>query len=154
MLLLFFLAWLIFNGRITLEIVIFGVVISAAVFVFICKFMGYSLEKEKNLYKKMPKICKYVALLVFEIIKSNLAVCRMILSAREITEPAIVHIHTKLKKESLKVMLANSITLTPGTITVSLKDQSLLVHCLDKSLAEGMEDSDFVKMLEELEGEE
>ena len=51
-------------------------------------------------------------------------------------------------------MLANSITLTPGTITVSLEDDTLLVHCLDKTLSEGMEDSEFVKMLEKLEGEE
>ena len=154
MLLLFFLAWIIFNGRITLEIVIFGVVIAFAVFAFICKFMGYSIEKEKTLYKKLPAICKYIVLLVVEIIKSNLVVCRMILSAKEVTEPVIVHIHTKLKSESLRVMLTNSITLTPGTITVSLKDQSLLVHCLDKSLAEGMENSEFVKMLEKMEGEE
>ena len=57
-----------------------------------------------------------------------------------------------LKTEMARVMLANSITLTPGTITVSLTDQELLVHCLDKSLAEGMEDSEFVKLLEKLEG--
>lgn len=154
MLLLFFLAWIIFNGRITLEIVIFGVVISAAVFMFICKFMDYSIKKEKNFYKRIPWLCKYIVLLVLEIVKANLAVCRLILSGKEITEPVIVHVHTDLKKESSKVMLANSITLTPGTITVSLKDQSLLVHCLDKSMSEGMEDSDFVKMLEKMEGEE
>ena len=63
-------------------------------------------------------------------------------------------VHTDLKSETAKVMLANSITLTPGTITVSLEDDTLLVHCLDKTLSEGMEDSEFVKMLEKLEGEE
>ena len=154
MLLLFFLAWIVFNGRITLEIVIFGVVIAAAVFAFICKFMDYSIEKEKNFYKRIPWLCKYIVLLVIEIVKANFAVCKLILSGKEITEPVIVHVHSNLKKESSNVILANSITLTPGTITVSLKGQNLLVHCLDKSLSEGMEDSDFVKMLEEAEGEE
>ena len=67
-------------------------------------------------------------------------------------EPVIVKVHTNLKTETAKVILANSITLTPGTITVSLTGQELLVHCLDKSLAEGMEDSAFVKLLEEMEG--
>ena len=50
-----------------------------------------------------------------------------------------------------KVLLANSITLTPGTITVSVEDDRFCVHCLDKELAEGMEDSVFVKLLEEME---
>ena len=68
-------------------------------------------------------------------------------------EPVIVHVHTNLKTETARVILANSITLTPGTITVSLTDDDLLVHCLDKSLAEGMENSSFVKLLEKMEKE-
>jgi len=153
MLILFFLAWIIFNGRITLEIVLFGVVISAAVFAFICKFMDYSIEKELTLYKRVPKFCRYVFILVKEIVKANLAVCRMILTRKEILEPTLVKVHTDLKSETAKVILANSITLTPGTITVSMTDDTLLVHCLDKSLAEGMEDSEFVEMLEDMEKE-
>ncbi len=153
MLLLFFLAWVIFNGRLTLEIALFGIAVSGLVFGFICKFMDYSLEKERIFYRKLPLFCKYVLLLLKEIGKSNLAVCRLILSRREVVEPVLVKIHTNLKTETARVILANSITLTPGTITVSLRDQELLVHCLDKSRAEGMEDSDFVKLLEALEGE-
>ena len=151
MLLLFFVAWIIFNGKITLEIAIFGVVISCAVFAFVCKFMGYSKEKERALYKKLPFFCKYVGLLVKEIVKANLAVCHLILSRRSVVEPVLVKVPVKLKTESAKVALANSITLTPGTITVSLTDQELLVHCLDKSFAEGMENSEFVKLLEAME---
>ena len=153
MLLLFFAAWVIFNGRVTLEIALFGIAVSGAMFAFICKFMDYSLEKERIFYKKLPLFCKYAALLVKEIIKANLAVCRMILTRREVMEPVLVKIHTDLRTETARVILANSITLTPGTITVSLTGQELLVHCLDKSLAEGMEDSEFVKLLEALEGE-
>ena len=154
MLLLFFLAWVIFNGRLTLEIALFGVAVSALVFWFICKFMGYSLEKERTFYRKLPLFCKYVLLLLKEIGKANLAVCRLIVTRKEVVEPVLVKIHTNLKTETARVILANSITLTPGTITVSLRDQELLVHCLDKSLADGMEDSDFVKLLEQLEEED
>ena len=153
MLLLFFIAWLIFNGKITLEIILFGIAVAVLMFAFVCKFMDYSVEKERVFYKKFPLFCKYVILLVKEIIKANMAVCRMILSRREVVEPVIVKVHTQLKSETARVILANSITLTPGTITVSLAGQELLVHCLDKSLAEGMEDSEFVKLLEQLEGE-
>ena len=153
MLLLFFIVWLIFNGRITLEISLFGIAVAGLMFGFLCKFMDYSVEKERTFYKKTPLFCKYVLLLVREIIKANLAVCHMILTRREVMEPVIVKVHTNLKTETARVILANSITLTPGTITVSLVDQELLVHCLDKTLAEGMEDSEFVKLLEQLEGD-
>ena len=153
MLPLFFLVWIIFNGRVTLEIVLFGIAISGLMFAFVCKFMDYSMEKERKFYKKFPLFCKYAVLLVKEIIKANLAVCYLILTRREVTEPVLVKVHTNLKTETARVILANSITLTPGTITVSLTGQELLVHCLDKSLAEGMEDSEFVKLLEAMEEE-
>ena len=153
MLPLFFIVWIIFNGRVTWEIVLFGIAISGLMFAFVCKFMDYSMEKERKFYKKCPLFCKYVVLLVKEIIKANLAVCHLILTRREVTEPVIVKVHTNLKTETARVILANSITLTPGTITVSLTEQELLVHCLDRSLAEGMEDSEFVRLLEAMEKE-
>ena len=153
MLLLFFLAWIIFNGNLTLEIALFGVAIALGMFAFICKFMDYGIQKELRFYKLVPVFFQYIFLLVKEVVQANLVVCRMILSRKEIMEPVIVHVHTNLKTEIARVILANSITLTPGTITVSLTDDDLLVHCLDKSLAEGMEDSAFVKLLEEMEKE-
>ena len=151
MLLLFFAAWIIFNGRITLEITIFGVVIAGVMFAFICKFMDYSPARERALYRKVPLLCLYALLLIKEIALANVTVCRMILTRREVMEPVLVKVHTDLKTETARVILANSITLTPGTITVSLTEQELLVHCLDKTLAEGMEDSSFVKLLKKLE---
>lgn len=154
MLLIFFLAWIIFNGRITLEITLFGVVISFAMLAFVCKFMDYSLRKELRFYRLLPAFCQYVFLLVKEIIKANLSVCRMILTRKETVEPVLVHVHTDLKSETARVILANSITLTPGTITVAMTENDLLVHCLDKSLAEGMEDSTFVKLLKKMERED
>ena len=57
MLLLFFLAWIIFNGRVTVEIVLFGVVIAVLIFAFICRFMDYSISKELKFYKKAPLFC-------------------------------------------------------------------------------------------------
>lgn len=154
MLFLFFLVWIIFNGKVTAEIVILGFIIAALVFAFFCKFMDYSLEKEKRFYKRIPIFIRYAVVLIIEIVKANLTVLHMVLTTKEIMEPAIVKFRTNLKTEMAKVLLANSITLTPGTITVSLEGDEFLVHCLDKSLAEGIEDSVFVKMLEKMEEEE
>ncbi len=151
MFVLFFLIWIIFNGNITTEIVIFALVIAAAVFAFICKFMDYSLKKEFLLYKKILAFIGYVVILVVEIIKANIAVIHMIVTHKEIVEPVIVKFKVGLKSETAKVILANSITLTPGTITVSLEEDEFVVHCLDKNFAEGMEDSLFVKLLQKME---
>lgn len=151
MLPLFFLVWIVFNGRLTLEIALFGVAVAGALFAFICKFMDYSLQKELCVYKKMPEFTRYLYYLIKEIITANIVVSRMILTRREQMEPVIVHVHTDLKTEAARVILANSITLTPGTITVSMTDNDLLVHCLDKSLSEGMDDSVFVRLLKKME---
>ncbi len=154
MILLFFFIWIIFNGRITTEIVAFGVGIAVFMFAFICKFMDYSLQKEKLFYQKIFSFCGYVFLLAKEIVKANLSVIHLILTGNEILEPVIVTFRTKLKTETARVILANSITLTPGTITVSMEEDELVVHCLDKSLAEGIENSIFEKMLEKMEYKE
>ena len=151
MLLLFFLIWVVFNGRLTLEIALFGIAVAGAVFAFICRFMDYSLQKERSFYKKLPLFLQYLFCLVKDIIVSNITVSHMILTRKETMEPVLVHVHADLKTETARVMLANSITLTPGTITVAMTEDDLLVHCLDKSLSEGMEDSNFVRLLQKLE---
>ncbi len=151
MFLLFFFVWIVFNGRITTEIVVIGLLTTLAVFAFFCKFMDYSLKRELLLYKRALFFLEYLYLLMKEIVKANLAVTHMILTQKEVMEPVIVTFKTKLQTETAKVMLANSITLTPGTITVSLEEDELVVHCLDKSLAEGIESSSFVEMLERME---
>ena len=154
MLPLFFIVWIIFNGRVTLEIVLFGIAISGLMFAFVCKFMDYSMEKERKFYKKCPLFCKYAVLLVKEIIKANLAVCYLILTRREVTEPVLVKVHTNLKTETARVILANSITLTPGTISVVSEEDKLVVHCLDTAFAEGIEETAFQQQLEQMQKEE
>ena len=150
---LFFFAWIIFNGNITLEIVLFGVVIATLMFAFMCKFMDYSLKKEVNVYKKSIWFLAYVILLLREIIKANLAIIPKILTVEEEMEPVIVKFHTSLKSDFTRMLLANSITLTPGTITVSVEGDEYTIHCLDTSLADGLENSDFEKALKKLDEE-
>jgi len=154
MYILFLLAWIIFNGNITLEILIFGVVIAAAMLAFMCKFMDYSLQKEKNVYKKSIWFLAYAVLLIREIIKANLAIIPRILTVEEEMDPVIVKFRTNLKSDFTRMLLANSITLTPGTITVSLEEDEYTIHCLDTSLAEGLENSDIEKALAKLDEEE
>jgi len=154
MFLLFFLCWIIFAGDITPEFVLFGLAVAAVIFAFQCKFQDYSMQKEITLYRNLIWGIVYVFILVLEILKANMGVIHFILSAEDEVEPQLVHFKTDLKSDFARVILANSITLTPGTITVSLEEDEYTVHCLDKSMAEGMNESIFVQMLRRLEEKE
>lgn len=151
MYLLYFLLWVIFNGNFTLEICLFGIVIAAVVFAFTCRFMDYSVEQEIKNIRKIGKFLRYVCVLLMEIVKANFIVIHMILSEREEIEPVLVRFHSDMKTPAGRTFLANAITLTPGTITVQLEESDYVVHCLDESLAEGMDDSVFVELLADLE---
>ena len=151
MFILFFVVWIILNGQITLEITLVGLVLSAAIYAFACKFCGYSIKRELVRIKLSGLMLQYIAILVWEIIKANLAVIFMIMSAKNEIEPAVVTFKTDLKTDSARVLLANSITLTPGTITAKLEGDEFVVHCLDKSLAEGISESVFVQKLRKME---
>ncbi len=153
MYLLFFALWVIFNGNITPEICVFGLVIAAVMFAFVCRFMDYSIAKEKMVLRRCLAFARYVAVLVKEIVKANFEVMHMILSEREELEPALVSFHSDMKTATGRAFLANAITLTPGTITVSLEGSEYVVHCLDESLGEGVDSSVFVEMLSEIEKE-
>lgn len=143
--------WIIFNGNFTLEILLFGLVIAAFMYAFICKFMDFSFQKELRIWKRIFLILRYIGILVVEIVKANVTAMRLLFSEKEQIEPVLVRFKTTLKSKMAKVLLANSITLTPGTITVSLEGDELLVHCLDKSLSEGLSDGIFAKELEKIE---
>lgn len=148
---MFFLLWIIFNGRVTLEVVVFGLLVSAALYWFMWKFMGCSLRTELAYAKKGAYLLQYLYCLIREIVIANFAAMRLVLSSRQMVEPCIVQFETDLKSSTSRFLLANSITLTPGTITVAVDGNRFTVHCLDKSLSEGMEDSSFVRVLRKIE---
>ncbi len=150
---LLLLLWMIFNGRVTLEVFLFGVVICGWLYWFISKHMGYNYKDELRFAKKIPLYLKYAVVLLWEIVKANIDVIKIVLSPKMEIEPAIVTFRTDLESEAALVTLANSITLTPGTYTAGLDDGTFVVQALDKSkFGEGLDDSVFVKQLRKLEG--
>ena len=154
MYLLFWVLWVVFNGKFTLEIALIGIVIAAIMYLFICKYMDYNPKTEIRIMKNFGRGLHYAFVLVCEIWKANFKVMYLILSSKIEVEPVIIYFKTKLKKETSKVALANSITLTPGTITVTLEEDAYCVHCLDKEFAEGIDSSIFVTLLTKMEEHE
>ena len=154
MLILLFLFWIILNGRFTtdwgmLQIIITGIILVGAVGLFARKVLGYKFSTELHLWKKLPLLMGYAMLLIKEIIASSFKMMSVILSKKY--EPMLIKFSPPLKSELARVILANSITLTPGTITADINDNCFTVHCIDASFAEGIENCAFIKLLERIE---
>lgn len=147
----YFALWVILNGKWTLEIGAFGVVFAALLFAFSCRFMGYSVQKDWALARGALSAARYGVMLLGEIVKANLAVIRMILNLDFEPKPQLVCFESGLKKARHRVALADSITLTPGTITCLLEGDNFVVHCLDESLAEGLDDGPMISALRRME---
>lgn len=143
--------WILLNGRFTVEILIFGILISAAVFAFACRYLDYSIKKDILLMKSAGYLFLYVVVLLKEIFLANIGVLKFVYSPKYVPEPAICYFHTSLKSGFARMLMANAITLTPGTITISVYDDEYCVHALDKSMTEGMEDGAIFRILQKME---
>ena len=93
----------------------------------------------------------YGATLLAEIFKANITVIRMILDRNFEPKPQLVHFESGLVELRHRVVLADSITLTPGTITCQLEGDRYLVHCLDEAMVDGLDNGVFVERLSEME---
>ena len=156
MAILLFLLWILLNGRFTLDagmvqIVVSGLAVAVLVYLFAVKALGFSPKAELYFLRNVFLIVAYAAVLVWEILKANFAVVVIILNKKKKISPSVVKVKIPLKKSFSRMLLANSITLTPGTITIEQSGDEYTVHCLDRSFIEGIEKGTFVKLLERME---
>ncbi len=101
-------------------------------------FMAILLCRQCNVFSEWritPKSLlysfAYLFTFLFELIKSNIDVAGRVLSPSLPIKPGIVAVKTKLRSEIGRMILANSITLTPGTLTVDIRDDILYIHWID-----------------------
>lgn len=151
MYLLLYVLWIVLNGKITAEICLLGILIVGAVGIIAGGLFQYKPRNEWDIYKKAPLFVCYAAVLIWEILKANFAVLRFIINEKAAIEPALVSFDVDLKTEGARFLLANSITLTPGTITVITNGNRFTVHALSSDMLDGVESSTFVRLLKKME---
>ena len=144
---LFFVLWIVLNGRITLEIVLFGFAVTAFIYTFLIKVLGYSVSMDIRIAKNIPICIFYILNLIWEVIKASVTVIGVALTPGVHPDPVLVEFYSGLPGNFLNVLLANSITLTPGTITVFREGDHFVIHALRREYAEGLSESSFVKLL-------
>jgi len=74
---------------------------------------------------------RYLAALLVALVRANLDMARRVLTPSLPIRPAMVRINTSLRSDLGRLVLANSITLTPGTLSVDIEDDVLVVHWID-----------------------
>ena len=141
--------WVLLSGKFILEYLVAGAVASAGVAAMTAHLLHPSSAEH---YQPLPRNSKWLAArtlrflaflpwLVMEIAIANLQVTYQILHPALPVAPRLLRFRTALRFEPSQILLAHSITLTPGTITVDLSQGEFLVHALSSSqmqaLAEG-----------------
>jgi multicomponent Na+:H+ antiporter subunit E len=90
--------------------------------------------------RQLVKLFVYLAHLGWNMFLSGIVVARIVLDPKMPISPGFILLQTKLQKDLTRVLYANSITLTPGTITVDLNGDRLLVHAITEEAAKGVSD--------------
>ena len=125
--------WLLLSGYFTILLISLGI-LSLAIAVGIALRMDV-IDHESHPIHLTWRIPAYWVWLLIEIVKANIDVTKTILGVGDTATPTIINVKPSQQTELGQVIYANSITLTPGTISVELENGEIVVHALTKGSA-------------------
>ncbi len=141
LLILLAVVWLLWSGIYTPLLLGLGA-LSCVLSVYIAHRVGFFGRDVFSLHL-MPRLPRYWGWLAIEVVKSSIDVARIILQPRMPISPTVVKFHATSSAPLAQAILGNSITLTPGTVTLDIDDGTLQVHCLTKAGAEALLQGEF-----------
>ena len=147
-----FLVWLLWSGHFTSLLLISLGVASCLLAVLVAARMGLIDEEGAPLQLTTWRTALYVPWLALEIVKANLDVARRILTPSLPIAPRIIRVPASQRSEIGRVVYANSITLTPGTVSMHVEEGSITVHALTAEAAAGVEAGEMDRRVRQLEG--
>lgn len=122
--------WLILNNSVSPAVLVSGGIIALAIAIGFCRecpvFNELKLTPRAFLYTLI-----YLVVFLGELIKANLDMASKVLSPSLPINPGIIRARTTLKSRMARLILANSITLTPGTFTIDIRGDELYIHCVN-----------------------
>jgi len=135
---IFFIVWLLLVGTLNFSEIFVGFLV--AVFTVWLSSSHLSFLDDIKLNRATPLfILRYLWVFLLALLHANIDLARRVLSPSLPINPAMVEVETQLKSSLGKLILANSITLTPGTLTVDVVGERLLVHWIDSSPGRDLE---------------
>ena len=142
--------WVINSGHFDALLLSFGVFS-----VVLVMYLSHRMTKANGDYQPpiilSPKLPLYVLWLMKEIVKSNIEVIVCIWQKKPAIEPRVIKVKASQQSDLYKVLYANSITMTPGTVTLEIEGDEFTVHALTRSSREGLETGDMDRQVTELE---
>lgn len=132
-----FVFWVVLTATFAAHDLVLGAVCSALVAAAAFALLGQALDSRIT-PQVLLRLPLFMLRMMWEIIKANYDVAKIILNPKLPVEPMIVEYHTYLPDDLPRTVFADSITLTPGTVTVEIEEDRLSVHCLCPYHAEGL----------------
>jgi multicomponent Na+:H+ antiporter subunit E len=110
---------------------------SAAVGALVSGVLSFAFTRSESLWRDIPfaperlySFLRYTDTFLLELVRANINMLRHVYSWRIDINPGVVEIKTSLKSPIGRLALANSIALTPGSLVLDMKDDTISVHCL------------------------
>ena len=141
-------AWLLWSGIYKPLLLGLGALSMVITLVFAVRMDFF--KHTEGLAKLAIRLPGYWLWLLLEILKSSIQVARIVLSPRLTLEPRLVRIVRQGEDELPQVILGNSITLSPGTITIDIDESEVLVHCVSEQGAADMEGGEILRRINNL----
>ena len=134
-----FVFWMLLSGRFDYFHLSLGI-ISCAIVAHASHDLLFKDIRAKKRHIEVIRFIKYLPWLFYQIVLANIHVAYLALHPRtlKLIDPHIIRFKTRLRKDLSLVTFGNSITLTPGTITVLIKEGHYYVHAIDRFVAEGL----------------
>ena len=138
--------WTVFTGSIHPQILITGILVSAVIAIFTNDYLIKDPEKIAN-PKRWLLALEYIPRFTVEVLRANFDVAWRVIHPDMPSNPGIIKIKTTLKSDIALTILANSITLTPGTITLDIdeKQGELMIHWMTVRTKDRDEAGDIIK---------
>lgn len=143
--------WLLISASVDWQHILVGAVFSLILTLFWSNLTISAEHKTEFQPIHVFLLIRYFILLLIDILIANITVAMIVLNPRLPISPGIVIMRCDLERALLRVLYVNSITLCPGTITVELEDNLLIVHAFTLSQAHELEDWPLYKRLLDME---
>ena len=142
--------WLINSGHYT-ALLLFFMVVSVGFVVMLCRRMDV-VDGESQPVNLTFTIPIYWLWLIKEVVLANIHVARCVWKGSESIAPSMIYVTANQKSDLGKVIYANSITLTPGTVSVDLEGDQILVHALTMESAADLQTGEMDRRVCKVEG--
>ncbi len=142
--------WLLLSGHYESLTLVLGAV--SSVFVAWIAYRMDVADREGHPIHLTWRSLVYWPWLFWEIVKANLEVARLILAPRLAISPTVIKVKASQPDELGHVIYANSITLTPGTVSIDVRDATIEVHAITREMAEGLQTGEMDRRVTRMEG--